>query len=108
MTRQDLNHGAQLAQSMHASLEFFNTYPELTKEWIKNSSYLVCLSAKDESDLEALYKKAKERNIVVVEFREPDFNYELTALCFEPTLEAKKLCSSIPLALKERKEVAHV
>jgi hypothetical protein len=108
VTRQDLSNGAQLAQSLHASLEFFNQYPDLSKEWITQSSYLVCLSAKDEQELEALSIKAKERNITVVEFREPDLNNELTALCFEPTIEAKKLCSSIPLAMKEKKEVSHV
>lgn len=103
-----MSFGAQLAQSTHAALEFFNQHPDLSKEWITNSSFLVCLSAKNETELEALSRKAKERNILVVEFREPDLNNELTALCFEPTIEAKKLCSSIPLALKERKEVAHV
>lgn len=100
--------GAQLAQSVHASLEFFNQYPDLAKEWITQSSYLVCLAAKDEQELEALLFKAKQRNILVVEFREPDLNNQLTALCLEPTIEAKKLCSSIPLAFKERKEVDHV
>ncbi len=108
VTRQDLSNGAILAQSTHVALEFFNQYPELAKEWITNSSYLVCLSAKNEKELEALSEKAKERNIIVVEFREPDLNNELTALCFEPTDEARKLCSSIPLALKERKEVDYV
>lgn len=103
-----MSNGATVAQTTHVALEFFNQYPDLAKEWITNSSYLVCLSAKDETELEALSRKAKERNIIVVEFREPDLNNELTALCFEPTEEAKKLCSSIPLALKERKEVAHV
>lgn len=96
-----------MAQSTHAALEFFHQHPNLSKDWIKNSSYLVCLSARNETELEALLQKAKERNIIVVEFREPDFNFELTALCFEPTKEAKKLCSSIPLALKERKEVVY-
>ena len=60
------------------------------------------------SELETLSYKAKERNINIVEFREPDLNNQLTAICLEPSIEAKKLCSSIPLALKERKEVSHV
>ena len=74
---------------------------------METSSYLVCLSVKDESELQALYDKAIERNIRVVAFREPDFNNELTSICLEPTIETRKLCSSIPLALKERKENIH-
>jgi hypothetical protein len=68
------------------------------------SSYLVCLSVKDEQELQTLLDKATERNIRVVEFREPDFNNQLTSICLEPTIETKKLCSSIPLAFKEKSD----
>ena len=98
----------QLAQSLHVSLEFFYKYPDITKNWIHNSNYLICLSVKDMGELIALASKAKERNILYVEFHEPDLNNELTALCFEPTIEANKLCSYIPLALKTKKYMAHV
>lgn len=103
-----MSNGVQLSQSLHSSLEFFNQYPSISKEWITKSNYIVCLSVKDETELEALSQKAKENNITIVEFREPDLNNQLTAICLEPSIEAKKLCSSIPLALKERKEVSHV
>jgi hypothetical protein len=41
-------------------------------------------------------------------FYEPDLNNELTAITIQPTQEARKVVSSIPLMFKEyRKEVTN-
>lgn len=51
-------------------------------------------------------QKAKDRGLQVSIFREPDLNYEITAIALEPSEEANKLTSSLSLALKERKKIA--
>jgi len=48
-----------------------------------------------------LIVKASLRGIKYTVFREPDINNEITAVAFEPSIEAKKLCSNLPLLGKE-------
>ncbi len=45
--------------------------------------------------------------IVISKFYEPDLRNELTAIALEPSKEARKVVSSLPLMLKDyRKEVS--
>jgi len=63
--------------------------------------YLAVLSAQDENSLKQLIKKAKEKDIKMSIFREPDINNAITAITLEPSDATRKLTSSLPLALKE-------
>ena len=93
--------GYQAIQSAHALAEFSFEHPFLNKEWYEHSKALTLLSVKDENQLIYLIKQLTEKNIPLSIFIEPDINNQVTAIAIAPSAEAKKICSSIPLALKE-------
>ncbi len=101
MTRRDLSPGYQAVPSSHCMIDFILKYPTIAKEWHERSNYLAQLSVSTERDLYDLLEKAERKGIKVVPFYEPDLDGELTAITFEPTEASKKLCSSLPLMLKE-------
>jgi hypothetical protein len=73
-------------------------HPEKASQW--NNNYLICLSVENENQLKTLLEKIGMNDIPVSYFLEPDIGFELTAIAFEGTEKAKKLTSSLPLALK--------
>lgn len=101
ITRSDLPPGYQATQSTHSALNFAIEHPEIFKEWQQNSNYIAQLSIKDKKELSKLADKARYKGIKITKFYEPDLNGELTSICLEPSLESKKLCSNLPLMLKE-------
>lgn len=101
MTRLDLTPGEQLAQSVHAAFSFSDEHPEIAREWHHESNYLVVVAAPDEASLDALLQRAGDRQIPVTAIHEPDYDDALTAVVLAPTDEARRLCSSLPLALRE-------
>lgn len=91
-----------IAQSLHAATEYGFNYPEKHAQWNDESKYVVCLEAQDETHLEKLKLKLSMRGIDYASFVEPDLNSELTAISFiAPHSEAKRIISSLPLALKQ-------
>lgn len=93
--------GAQVAQVLHAQVEFQARHPDLFQAWHEHSNHVCVLSVADLYELEMLLIKAERLNIPLAYFRESDLNDELTAIALAPTEAAKKICSSIPLAFKE-------
>jgi hypothetical protein len=89
-------------QSQHALTEFIFSHPEIAKEWYQKSNYLCFLSVSNEIELKKLIDKASEREIKFSIFREPDIGNEITAITLAPGKLSKKLCSSLPLALKNK------
>jgi len=71
------------------------------ENWATVSNYLCYLSVSDEKSLAALCDEAERRGIKFYAFRESDLDDALTAVCFEPTLETRKLMSGLPLAFRE-------
>lgn len=59
------------------------------------------LSVPDEDTLALYAAKAAERGLRRTIFREPDYNNEITAIVIEPGEAASRLCSTLPLALRE-------
>jgi hypothetical protein len=100
--RRDLTPGAMLAQSCHAMAQFMCENTELAKYWACNSNYICVLEIDDEAALHGLVSRAKEQDIVVSCFVEPDFGNSLTAIALEPRLQSKKLCSNLKLALRDK------
>lgn len=93
----------QSTQCTHAAIEFIMKYPGESHEWYTQSNYLCQLSVENEQELEQLALKAESKGIKVVRFHEPDLNNELTAITLEPSDEARRLTSNLPLMLKENK-----
>lgn len=101
--RKDLTPGAKLAQSVHAAFRFADDWRYTTQKWMDNSEYICILEAENEEKLNNLLEKAVQENIPSSFFREPDFDNSLTAIALGPCAQSKKLCSNLPLALRESK-----
>lgn len=101
MVRKDLKPGVQLAQSCHATFSFSQEYPEETKTWMIESNYIAILNCLNEFELVFLIEKAKEMNIKVSVFREPDIENQITAIALEPGVRTKELCKNLKLALRD-------
>ncbi len=93
--------GYQATQSAHALAEFSNEHFSLYQDWYSFSKAITLLAVKNEDELKYLISRLSEKGIPFSVFIEPDVNNQVTAIAIAPSLEAKKLCSSIPLALKE-------
>ena len=95
--RRDLPPGLRAAQMLHAARCFQEEHPEIERRWFRTSNTIVLLEVPDGDALEALAERAREEGVVLTEFsEEPDLG--LTALALGP--EARRLTSSLPLALK--------
>lgn len=102
VSRRDLSPAVQSVQSGHALADFCIQHSEIANSWHKNSNYLVYLSVEDEESLHRLIAKLQSRDITMSVFQEPDLDNQITAIAIEPTKEAHRLCSSLPLALSDR------
>lgn len=105
VTRGDLIPGYQSVQPAHALAEFMVTFPTVSRRWHKNHKNLVVLAAPNELALIDLFKKAEEKGLKCVLFKEPDIGNETTAIAIEPHELTYKLTSNLPLALKKYAEV---
>ena len=108
MTRGDLSHGAQLAQSVHAAFAFAEKYPDITKQWMTESNYLVILlepTYEDLFDLAVMASGAvswqREHKSAYATFSEPNLCNELTAVAIWPSRAMLKVLSRLPLAGRE-------
>jgi peptidyl-tRNA hydrolase len=100
VVRDDLSPGMQMAQAMHAAIEFQHDSPDLAVPWRNDSRYLVVVSVPDELSLYDLVSQACKVGIAFSAFREPDLDYEVTAVALQPGTLARQLCSRYPLALR--------
>jgi|SRR3972149_3488325 len=87
----------------HVAINFTLKHSELSKSWWETSNYLACLSVQDEASLILLSQKLTSKNIKHEVFREPDINDQVTAIAVEPTEDARRACSNIPLAMRSSK-----
>jgi len=92
-----------MAQTVHSSNRFAYHYPELHRDWIEKSEYVVNLSIDNEDKLQRLYYKLQDNGAVVIAFHEPDIDNQLTSICYYGTPELRKLTSSLKLSLSEFK-----
>ena len=100
--RADLTPGLQMAQAVHAMAHFCYDHADLAEPWLIKSNFLVIVAVPDEDALLDLIKAAAERGIIRTAVREPDLNQEATAVALEPGAAARRLCASLPLALKAK------
>jgi peptidyl-tRNA hydrolase len=100
--RADLTPGLQMAQAVHAAFHFADEHPDMVSGWLNASNFLVVVSVPGEAALVALQDQADAAGITSSLVREPDIDDQATALCLEPGPAAKRLCSQLPLALREK------
>lgn len=100
--RSDLSPGARCAQACHTLRAFVDAHPGIDREWFTASNNLVVLEAPHEAYLVALASLATQRGVAVATFREPDYSDALTGVALGPSEIARRLVSSLPLALKFR------
>jgi len=101
VTRRDLPPGHQATQAAHAAFYFGYEHQPILRFWHEESQYLVLLSCEDEAALVDLRSRVEAERIAYSEYREPDFNDELTALAIAPSVATRRLCANLPLALRE-------
>ena len=93
-----------MAQTIHSSSRFAYHYPELHRDWIEKSEYVVSLSVDNEEQLQNLYNNLMSNGAIVVAFHEPHFANQLTSICYYGTPPmrklVRKLTPNIDLALK--------
>lgn len=94
--------GLQIAQACHTLRQFVEEHPQTDQVWFKGSQFLVVLSVPNEQSLYDLKKLADNQGILTSAWKEPDLNNELTGIALAPGSASSKLCSQLPLALKER------
>lgn len=73
---------------------------------MRDSNFLVVVTAQDEAMLDMVATAALNAGLRVTLVREPDCNDELTAVAIEPSPEAKRICSSLPLLGKGYEKMA--
>lgn len=103
ITRRDLNAGIQATQAIHCAFSFATEHNMQTINWMKHSNYLAFLSCANEQELIKLLDMAIAQNIKCSFFREEDLDNQITAIALECCDKSRKLCSSLPKALKEYK-----
>jgi len=108
ITRQDLQPGDQLAQSLHAGIDFQHEWPDLAKEWKVTSNSIVSLATKTEQSLFELADKFKSKGWKFTEFREPDMGDELTSISIYGGRDVRRFLSYLPLTFKKSKQHENV
>lgn len=94
--------GVILAQSCHAAFTFSKEHPDISNEWQEISNYIGILVARSEEEFSQILEKATSQNIKFSAFKEPDLDNQITAFALEPGVHSKKICSQLPLALKNK------
>lgn len=93
ITRADLSIGQKATQSNHASTQYLIDHsPHKNGEW--NNGSIICLQLGNEKSLKKWLKKLEENGIKTSLFREPDMNYEITAIA---ALHEGDIFKGIPL-----------
>jgi hypothetical protein len=94
-----LTPGQQIAQSIHAAIEYQHQHFTSAVDWYNNSNSVVILAC-SQKDLKEIITKCIDKRIAFSYFKEPDLDNMLTAVCLEPTSESRKITASFPLAGK--------
>ena len=101
VARTDLPPGAQATQAAHAALDFAVAFPEITRGWNHHTNVLILLGAPDEAALHELILQAEAIGLPHLEFREPDLDDTITAVCISPSGQTSALCAQYDLLLRE-------
>jgi peptidyl-tRNA hydrolase len=102
VTRSDLSPGQQAVQAGHAAINFCFEHPARASPWFKDSNTLAYLQVDNEKALKELIYKARDQDITMTIFREPDLNNSITSIALEPGMKTQKLTSKLKLLFYEK------
>jgi Peptidyl-tRNA hydrolase PTH2 len=85
---------------VHAAFQFLHDFPSVVEPWLLQSNFLVVVSVPDEDALLDLITTASKAGLYRTAVREPDIGNEATAVALQPGEVARRLCGSLPLALR--------
>jgi peptidyl-tRNA hydrolase len=91
-----------MAQSLHAAFGFAHRFPKTTGDWLRDSQFVVAVSVPNRDALIKLRIAADTLGIENHLWHEPDLDNQATALALAPVPDSMRLCSSLPLAAKEK------
>lgn len=104
ITRDDLAPSYQAVQSSHASIDLIFKYD--LRKWHTKSNTIVILSVSDEQELLSVERQLIKKGVDHCAFREPDVDYELTAIALLPSDEARRFTGNYKLAMKNYVPIA--
>ena len=84
----------------HAMAHFAMNHRPIFEAWTAQSDFLAVLAVRDETALDMLRNCCEIRGITMACFYEPDRGDQLMAIALEPSEEATRLTSQLPLALR--------
>lgn len=93
-----MSEGYQVVQSCHSVADFTHKYPHTFNKWKLESNSIICLSVKNEFELQKIKEKFIDKTDLVI-FWEPDVS-EYTSLCLYGSPEIRKKLKHLPLLLK--------
>jgi hypothetical protein len=97
VSRADLPPGRRAAMLCHAVHEYTAWHGQ-----VPNNTTVVLLETPELGALVKLFKAARDENVLIAPFLEPDFDYELAALAMNgEDARARALCAKLPLAFKD-------
>lgn len=96
VTREDLPNQYPAVQAGHSAIKFQYDYPDIAKEWYKNSNYLIYLKIKNYNEFIKFIKKLIDNDIRHSLFYEPDIN-EYTSVTLEPSEKSRKITKKLKL-----------
>lgn len=100
VVRNDLLPGLQISQSIHAKDDFTHEHPEEEKRWRDTSNTIIILSGTSDQ-LYSVISKALTHDVKYSRFKEPDLDYQVTAVALEPGEKTVEIVRGLPLALRD-------
>lgn len=105
VVRSDLDPGLQMAQAIHAAVQWVIEDPDISAIWHEKSNNVVVKHVPDEAALLDLIEQGAARGCVIEAFKEPDLAGATTAVAFVGG-GANALLRELPLARFKLAEAA--
>lgn len=101
IVREDLPQELQITQLCNSLGNFILQHQELGQQWMKKSNSIICLNAKNESELQSLLQKTEETGLCFSRYLEPQLKDELTSITIQHSDKCAELFGNLPKALGE-------
>lgn len=102
ITRSDISPGYSAVMACHSIADFAYQFPDTFENWKIESNSIICLSVKNEFELEKMYHKFKDITPTII-FYEPDVDQK-TSICLYGSSQIRKKLQNLPLLLKNNNQ----